>query len=505
MSRFTRAILGAVIAAAALPAAANAATLQVDTGKTQVPFRFLYLAAPGEVNTLRVSQAGDGTTFIDDTVPIRISGDSSLDGCRLEADGDAVCAPNVNPFEFRLGDRNDQITYTGADPVLGGINAGDGNDMIFAGIRRGPNAQAAPGVLPISGGAGTGDTVSYRFSQFGATVSLDGQPNDGHLVDDQNVKSDIENVEGSSHADTITGSNTDERERFTGGTGNDTISGLGGSDVFHEGSAPDGADDYNGGSGIDLVDYSLRNAAVNVSLDLQANDGAPGENDFVDPNVNDVFGSQVADTITGSSGANTIRGFGGGDTISGGGSNDTLDGGTGADRLFGEDGDDTLQTADNTPDEEMSCGAGTADTLNRDLKDVNATNCETVNSVGTLRLAPKTIKAQAGKPAHVRLSWRHPVSWRKLRKVELRLTQAGASVGEVTIRPHAQQMTADGAVELMRKHSRLTHKGKTVTARLGLRLDDSLAGHTLKAEVEATDTRGASQVDSAAAKVRVAR
>lgn len=504
MSRFTRAILGAVIAAAALPAAANAATLQVDTGKTQVPFRFLYLAAPGEINTLRVSQASDGTTFIDDTVPIRISGDSSLDGCRLEDDGDAVCAPNVNPFEFRLGDRNDQITYTGADPVLGGINAGDGNDTIFAGIRRGPNAQAAPGVLPISGGPGTADVASYKFSQFGATVSLDDQPNDGHLVDDQNVKSDIEIVEGSSRADTITGSDADERERFTGGNGNDTISGLGGSDVFHEGSVPDGADHYNGGSGIDLVDYSLRNAAVNVSLDLQANDGAPGENDFVDPNVNDVFGSQVADTITGSSGANTIRGFGGGDTIRGGASNDELDGGEGADHLFGEGGDDTLQTADNTADAEMSCGTGT-DTLNRDLKDVEATGCETVNSVGTLRLTPKTIKAQAGKPARVRLSWRHPVSWRKLRKVELRLTQAGASVGEVTIRPRAQRMTGDGAVELMRKHSRLTRNGKTVTARLAIRLDDSLAGHTLRAEVEAADIRGASQVDSAAAKVRVAR
>ena len=109
MSRFTRAVLGAAVLAVALPGAANAATLEVDTGKTQVPFRFLYHAAPGEANNLRVSQAADGTTFIDDVVPIRIEGDSSLEGCRLEADGDAVCAPNVNPFAFNLGDGNDRI------------------------------------------------------------------------------------------------------------------------------------------------------------------------------------------------------------------------------------------------------------------------------------------------------------------------------------------------------------------------------------------------------------
>jgi Ca2+-binding RTX toxin-like protein len=498
-----RAVLGAAAVAIAVPGVAGAATLQVDTGKTQVPFRFHYNAAAGEVNTVRVSQASDGTTFLDDSVPIRISGDSSLDGCRLEADGDAVCAPNVNPFAFNLGDRNDTITYTGADPVTGGINAGDGNDTIFAGLRRGPLGQAAPGSLPISGGAGTADKVSYEFSPFEVNVSLDDQPNDGHRTDDQNVKSDVEIVEGSDRGDTITGSNGSERERFIGGLGNDTINGLGGPDVFHEGSAANGADTYNGAGGIDLADYSQRTTPVNVSLDLQRNDGAAGELDFVDPNVNDVFGGQAADDITGSPGPNVIRRFGGIDTIHAGGGNDVLDGGTGVDTLLGEDNDDTLETADNTPDI-IRCGGGLADTLNRDLQDVDATGCEIVNSVGTLRLAPKTVTAKAGKPARLRLTWRHPVSWRSLRKVELRLTRAGASVGKVTIRPRSRRMKADGAVELVHRHSSLIRKDKTVAARLTLRLGHSLTGETLRAEVQATDTRGARQLDSNAATVRVA-
>jgi hypothetical protein len=44
-----------------------------------------------------------------------------------------------------------------------------------------------------------------------------------------------------------------------------------------------------------------------------------------------------------------------------------------------------------------------------------------------------------------------------------------------------------------------------VTARLAIRLDESLAGQTLKAEVEATDTRGRRQLERDAGTVRVAR
>jgi hypothetical protein len=60
-------------------------------------------------------------------------------------------------------------------------------------------------------------------------------------------------------------------------------------------------------------------------------------------------------------------------------------------------------------------------------------------------------------------------------------------------------------VRLLRKHSRLTHKGKTVTARLAVRLDESLAGQTLQVDVEATDARGARQLERDAGTVRVAR
>jgi RTX calcium-binding nonapeptide repeat (4 copies) len=498
MSRFTRAILGAAVLAVALPGAANAATLEVFDSRTGVPNTFKYRAAPGETNNVRVSETADGSMIVSDSAPIRISGDSTLDGCRLEATGDAVCAPNVAPFELDLGDGNDVIRYLASEPVLSGIDGGAGNDTISAGVRRN-----ASGVLDISGGAGTADKVTYASATFPATVSLDGQGNDGVRGDANNVKADIEIVEGTAGADTITGSDADHRERFIGGPGNDTITGLGGSDVFHEGSAPNGADSYNGGAGIDLVDYSQRTNRVDVSLDLARNDGQAGEGDLVEPNVNDVFGGSAGDVISGTSGPNALIGNGGIDTLTGLGGDDRLNGGTGVDNLFGGDDNDVIESVDNGPDR-IRCGEGEEDTLNRDLQDVDASDCEVVNSVGTLALTPKALAAEAGENAKLRLSWTHPQSWRKLRKVTLRLRLREQVVGRIAIRPRSERISGRGVVEVVRKHSRLTRKGKTVTARLALRLDKSLAGKTLTAEVEATDTRGRRQLERDAATVRVA-
>jgi hypothetical protein len=498
MSRFTRAILGAAVLAVALPGAANAATLEVFDSRTGVPNTFKYRAAPGETNNVRVSETADGSMIVSDSAPIRISGDSTLDGCRLEATGDAVCAPNVAPFELDLGDGNDVIRYLASEPVLSGIDGGAGNDTISAGVRRN-----ASGVLDISGGAGTADKVTYASATFPATVSLDGQGNDGVRGDANNVKADIEIVEGTAGADTITGSDADHRERFIGGPGNDTITGLGGSDVFHEGSAPNGADSYNGGAGIDLVDYSQRTNRVDVSLDLARNDGQAGEGDLVEPNVNDVFGGSAGDVISGTSGPNALIGNGGIDTLTGLGGDDRLNGGTGVDNLFGGDDNDVIESVDNGPDR-IRCGEGEEDTLNRDLQDVDASDCEVVNSVGTLALTPKALAAEAGENAKLRLSWTHPQSWRKLRKVTLRLRLREQVVGRIAIRPRSERISGRGVVDVVRSATRLTRHGKTATARLAFRLDERLAGKTLMVEVEATDTRGRRQLERDAATVRIA-
>ena len=158
---------------------------------------------------------------------------------------------------------------------------------------------------------------------------------------------------------------------------------------------------------------------------------------------------------------------------------------------------DSVDTVGDT----IRCDGGANDSLTRDLRDTDAAGCETVKDVGKLALTPKVLTAEAGAAAKLRMSWSHPESWRKLRTVQLRLRMRRQVVGRVTIRPGRDRVADDGVVRV--KRARILTEGKTVTAKLALRLDKSLAGQTLSADVEATDRRGARQVERDAGKVRV--
>ena len=40
--------------------------------------------------------------------------------------------------------------------------------------------------------------------------------------------------------------------------------------------------------------------------------------------------------------------------------------------------------------------------------------------IGRLRLAPRVLKAEAGRTARLTMRWKHPKSWRELRKVQMK-------------------------------------------------------------------------------------
>jgi hypothetical protein len=438
---------------------------------------------------------------ISDTAPI-----TALNGCTVNGNGDAECPITAHAVNMHLGDKDDRVEY--AAPHQGFVNGLFGNDTFVGGIRR-----AAPGrsIEPVfyDGSFGT-DTVDYQFADRGVRVDTSDNPTrafslatDGRPgIDRESVQNDIEHIQGSNFGDTLFGS--DANNLFRGRNGDDAIAGRAGADVIDEGSAPDGADTISGGDGPDdRVFYSLRTSGVNVSLDSVRNDGATGEQDNVSTTVEHIGGTNFGDVLIGNGSANVIDGFGGNDTIHGLGANDTLSAGAGTiNGVAGGAGNDVI-FARNLARDNIDCGTDT-DTLDRDTQEGDVQGCEKVQ-VGVLRLAPKALAAEAGKIARLRLSWRHPQGWRRLRKIELRLTRDRAPVGEMTIRPRDGRISADGAVRLLRKHSRLTHKGKTVTARLAVRLDESLAGQTLQVDVEATDARGARQLERDAGTVRVAR
>ena len=75
--------------------------------------------------------------------------------------------------------------------------------------------------------------------------------------------------------------NNQSDNEFTGGNGNDQIEGGAGNDIFHEGSAANGADAMEGDVGADTADYSQRTNPVTVSMDGNSNDGEAGEGDNV--------------------------------------------------------------------------------------------------------------------------------------------------------------------------------------------------------------------------------
>ena len=163
----------------------------------------------------------------------------------------------------------------------------------------------------------------------------------------------------------------------TGGTGDDELTGgpAGSRTRFLADAAPDGADRLLGGPGADSADYSARSAAVRLTADGVADDGAAGEGDDIAPAV---------------------------ETLVGGAGPDVLAGGPGPSVLMAMAGDDQVQARDDAVDQ-VDCGDG-ADVAVLDAADA-ANACETEQ-----RPAP------AAPPSVTIRGLPRSTSWRKLRR-----------------------------------------------------------------------------------------
>jgi Ca2+-binding RTX toxin-like protein len=101
-----------------------------------------------------------------------------------------------------------------------------------------------------------------------------------------------------------------------------------------------GADTMSGGAGQDTADYGDRSAAVTVTTDGVANDGASGEADNVQSDVDSIVGGSGDDRLTGGAGPDVLLGDAGDDTLAGNAGNDVLLGGDGDNSLNMGAGDD---------------------------------------------------------------------------------------------------------------------------------------------------------------------
>jgi hypothetical protein len=135
---------------------------------------------------------------------------------------DVICAGGGNDTVKGLGGNDTLLGEGGADQLLGGV----GDDT-------------------LDGGAGT-DTASYSASLTAVTTSLATNSSTGEGSD---TFLGVENLLGSSKADSLTGSAANNK--LTGGGGADTLKGEDGDDTVNSKDGVNGNDSLDGGGGTD--------------------------------------------------------------------------------------------------------------------------------------------------------------------------------------------------------------------------------------------------------------
>jgi len=281
----------------------------VYTGGTGVD-TITYASRPANVTVSLPLGAGDGQAGENDSVSsdmedvIGGNGNDTLIGTSASK----LLGNGINTLNGGPG--NDTITGAGANDTLIG---GPDNDTFRMGT-------TADGADVIDGGPGV-DLADYSQRTADLTITLASGADDGAAGEGDNLVN-IDNVNTGSGNDHVTGNILANTINLN--DGNDTV------------SSPtlDGADLIEGGAGVDTMDYSLRSVGLFVLLDTVANDGQPGEDDNVLPDVEVVLGGSGSDRLIGGNGPNTL---------SGGGGNDFLEGGAGADTIMGGPGTDQVE------------------------------------------------------------------------------------------------------------------------------------------------------------------
>jgi Ca2+-binding RTX toxin-like protein len=230
------------------------------------------------------------------------------------------------------------VDGTGANEIFGGseiaqtINAGDGDDIVFANAGA-DTVNAGEGNDYVSAGlewtidndqffGGNGiDTISYSGMSGGVQVNLTAGVASGALVG-TDVISSFEVAVGSLGDDVLIGTN--DHNTLTGLFGNDYFYGYGGNDLMR---GDTGIDVLIGDSGDDVL--------------------------FGGHDTDYLFGGDGSDTLDGGEGAdvlNDLNADGIGGVFFGGGGGDFIYAGSGADTAYGGDGNDIFVMANGSGD-----------------------------------------------------------------------------------------------------------------------------------------------------------
>lgn len=237
---------------------------------------------------------------------------------------------------------DDIFGLAGDDTIAGdrgddALHGGNGEDLLAGGL----------GDDLLDGGNGR-DTASYFDAGSAVIVSLAIEGAQDTVGDGTDTLVSIENLEGSAHADDLTGSGL--VNSIHGLAGDDAIFGLGAGDTLAGG---DGADTVFGGNGYDSLSGDTGDDTLNGGFGNDTLWGGSGD-DALYGNANDdllrggagrdrLYGGYGADELRGGSDDDELYGAYGSDTLYGGFGFDLLDGGSGSDILFGGNGADILK------------------------------------------------------------------------------------------------------------------------------------------------------------------
>ncbi|MDW9823045.1 calcium-binding protein [Sinorhizobium meliloti] len=279
-------------------------------------------AVGGTITSIQVL-LNNGTTLVQTVSGLSLS---------LEDFQNAAAAFGNLELEAWLLNRADTINGSAGHDNLSGhfgndvLNGNGGDDFITGG----------DGDDTYDGGAGH-DILSFQdaYDSPLATNGINLNTATGTVVDQFGFSETFQNFEeyrGTQFADTMIGSSA-----------NETFMGLGGRDTL------------NGWTGSDLVRYD-RDAqfggTLGVKVDLDAGtarDGFGREDTLI--SIENVRGTDFADSIVGNWAANFLRGFAGNDWINGGTGSDTMRGGKGNDTY-------TVDRSGDVVDENADSGAG---------------------------------------------------------------------------------------------------------------------------------------------------
>ena len=216
---------------------------------------------------------------------------------------------NANSTAGTVTDGVHTDTFTSFEVFVGGggndlFVGGTGNDT-FYGQNGNDIFRGGAGNDTFFGGNGI-DTADYSTAAAGVTANLQTgiTSNDGDGGTD--TFNGIENLNGSSFNDTLTGDNS--INVLNGGDGNDTLIGGGGNDTL------------NGGNGYDTISYTTETNAITFNLNTNsATSGSVGTDSYLNiEQINSGSGNDVINSTPANLFANTIlfdMGFGNFDSI----------------------------------------------------------------------------------------------------------------------------------------------------------------------------------------------